>query len=221
MPVDNKGNDRLPQPLPASFYDRNPQRVAIDLIGKSLICQSPEGLCGGMIVETEAYLATNDPASHAHRGPTRRNRSMFGKPGLLYVYTIHAKHCCNAVTQPEGVGSAVLIRALKPVWGLDLMRCRRRQDALLRLCRGPAMLCQALSIDLQHDGCNLADTEVVWIGCSHEETFDGPIVSAPRIGISQAMDRRLRFFIRDHPFVSGPKFWHAQATPLRRRSDRR
>ncbi|MEZ6092282.1 MAG: DNA-3-methyladenine glycosylase [Pirellulaceae bacterium] len=204
-----------PLPLPEAFYDRAPQHVASDLIGKSLIRRTDDGICGGLIVETEAYLASNDPASHAFRGQTKRNSSMFGPPGSLYVYTIHAKYCCNAVTQQEGIGSAVLIRALEPVWGVRLMQNRRQQEEPLRLCRGPAMLCQALAIDLRHDGASLKDDSVVWIGDRPPKVKLGPIVATSRIGISQAVERQLRFFVRDHPFVSGPKNRHSQGRRVR------
>ena len=124
----------------------------------------PDQILGGLIVETEAYLAADDPASHSHRGPTPRNRSMFAEPGTLYVYSIHAKYCMNAVTEAEGVGSAVLIRAMEPIWGIELMQFARGTEDRLRLCRGPAMLCQALSIDRSYDGSDISETSSdLWI----------------------------------------------------------
>jgi DNA-3-methyladenine glycosylase len=96
------------------FFLRSPAEVARDLIGCELIRHDSEGPAGGIIVETEAYLAQGDPASHSHRGLTPRNRSMFGKPGLVYVYTIHSRYCFNMVTEGTEIGSAVLVRALEP-----------------------------------------------------------------------------------------------------------
>ena len=213
MPNDANRSQRMIHPLSERFYRRCPSIVARGLIGKTLFHQTAEGLCGGIIVETEAYLATNDPASHSARGQTRRNRSMFGPPGRLYVYTIHAKFCCNAVTQPSGKGSAVLIRAIQPRWNISVMQHRRKQMSELRLCRGPAMLCQSLSIDLQQDGCDVTRLGSVWIGRSVTRIKPQEIVAVPRIGISQATDLPLRFIHRGNPFVSGPKFWHDITCP--------
>ncbi|QDV70569.1 3-methyladenine DNA glycosylase [Rosistilla carotiformis] len=200
-----------PKPLAPSFYRRPPEIVARALIGKTLLHRRDDQVVGGVIVETEAYLAQSDPACHAARGMTPRNRTMFGPEGRLYVYTIHAKYCLNAVTQRAGVGSAVLIRAIEPRWGIEVMQQRRGQHASDRLCRGPAMLCQAMGIDLQHDGVCLTETTTVWIGRSVQRIIASQIVTAPRIGISQAKEIPLRYFVRNSPFVSGPKYWHKTA----------
>ena len=108
--------------LPRSFYDRSPATVARELLGKALLRRLDGQWLGGWIVETEAYLSDGDLASHSARGRTRGNAAMFGPPGTLYVYPIHAKYCMNAVTESDGTGSAVLIRAMEPVWGIDRMR---------------------------------------------------------------------------------------------------
>src|SRR5690606_29404774 len=105
-------------PLPRSFYGREPALVARELLGKRLLRQSPEGLTSGRIVETEAYLSSNDPACHATRGQTRKNTTMFGPAGHSYVYMIHSRWCLNAVTETVGKPSAVLIRAIEPLDGL-------------------------------------------------------------------------------------------------------
>lgn len=194
-------------PLPREFFDRAPQDVARDLLGKALIRQTDDSrnagsLTGGLIVETEAYLAQGDEASHSHRGPRPRNRSMFAGPGTLYVYTIHAKFCLNAVTEQAGVGSAVLIRALEPVWNLALMHERRKRDDPRELCRGPAKLCQALSVDLAHDGGDLCSPKSIWIEPGVSIAPDC-ITATPRIGIRRAADHRLRFFVDGNRFVSG------------------
>lgn len=199
---------KWPQPLANSFYRRPADRVARALIGKSLLRRCDDQVIGGIIVETEAYLASDDPACHAARGETRRNHTMFGPAGRMYVYTIHAKFCLNAVTQREGLASAVLIRAIEPIWGIDGMQQRRGQMERLRLCRGPSMLCQALAIDLRHDGICLTQADQIWIGRGTRRVDRNQIVAAPRIGISQATDLPLRYFVRNNPYVSGPKYWH-------------
>src|SRR6185312_8955522 len=133
--------------LGREFYERDPALVARDLVGKRLLRETSAGICGGRIVEVEAYLSRRDPACHASRGPTRRNAAMFGPPGHAYVYMIHSRWCLNAVTEPEGMPSAVLIRAIEPLEGLELMHQRRRTEIVRDLARGPARLCEALAID--------------------------------------------------------------------------
>jgi len=191
-------------PLPIDFYCRDPALVGRELIGKLLWRETSAGLCGGRIVEAEAYLSQRDPACHASRGRTQRNASMFGPPGRAYVYMIHSRWCLNAVTEPEGVPSAILIRALEPLAGIDLMRQRRRTEVLRDLARGPARLCEALAIDRTYDGWDLTAGRELWI--SSAETANGPppkIATSGRIGISSAQRRLLRFFVADNSFVSG------------------
>jgi DNA-3-methyladenine glycosylase len=188
--------------LPREFYDRDPALVARDLLGKLLVRRSPEGTCAGRIVETEAYLSANDPACHANRGQTLRNAAMFGPPGHAYVYMIHAKWCFNTVTEAEHCGSAVLIRALEPLAGIELMQLRRGTDKLLDLARGPARLCQALDITRQLDGWDLTRRKSLWIADDGSQPAE-KIVATPRIGISQAVDLPLRFCYAGNRFVSG------------------
>jgi DNA-3-methyladenine glycosylase len=192
-----KRHDCLPRP----FYDRPTEVVARELLGKALIRKLDGQWLGGWIVETEAYLAEGDLASHSARGKTRSNAAMFGPPGTLYVYPIHAKYCLNAVTENDGVGSAVLIRAIEPVWGIESMRTNRGTDDLRRLTRGPAMLCQAMRVDRSFDATELAGASKVIIAEGHFDVTE--ITATSRIGISSSQDLQLRYFIDGNPFVSG------------------
>jgi DNA-3-methyladenine glycosylase len=192
-------------PLSRDFYDRNVVAVARALLGKCLVRISDDGLTAGGIVEVEAYLPQGDPASHAHRGPTRRNASMFGPPGHAYVYAIHSRWCLNAVTQPAGIASAVLIRALEPLHGIALMQRRRQVDNVRDLARGPARLCEAFAIDRAFDGWDLTRGEVLWIADPPASAVSGQapqIAVSTRIGVTAARDLPLRFFLPANPFVS-------------------
>ncbi|MFK8114568.1 MAG: DNA-3-methyladenine glycosylase [Rubripirellula sp.] len=189
--------------LPRSFYDRPTETVAKELLGTALLRRIDGNWLGGLIVETEAYLPIDDPASHSARGETRSNSSMFARAGTLYVYPIHAKYCLNAVTQSEGLGCAVLIRAIEPLWGIEVMQGNRGQESLVRLTRGPAMLCQALQVDRSQDGLDLVGDRDLLIASAD----GGPlrIAATPRIGISKAQNARLRFLLRDNRYVSGKR----------------
>jgi DNA-3-methyladenine glycosylase len=189
------------RPLPAAFYDRETELVARDLLGAILEHRSPGGTTRGRIVETEAYLGPHDPACHAAAGLTRRTRTLHGPPGRAYVYFIYGMHWCfNAVTREEGHGSAVLIRALEPLAGLDLMRERRgtRRDA--DLTSGPARLCDALGISGVHDGVRLDRGPLRILG--GPPLPDEDVAVTPRIGITKAADWPLRFFVRESRAVS-------------------
>jgi DNA-3-methyladenine glycosylase len=180
-------------PLPREFYRRDPREVAPALLHKVLA----QGPCRGLIVETEAYRGPADPASHAYRGPTPRNATMFGPPGRLYVYFSYGMHwCANAVCGDEGEGLAVLIRALRPVAGLEQMWARR--PAARRpedLCGGPARLCQALAIDKANDGDDLVTGAQ---GTTVEDDGVAPpaeVVCTTRVGISVAAEERWRWYV--------------------------
>lgn len=191
-------------PLPRDFYARDPAVVARDLIGMLLFRESAEGLAGGRIVEVEAYLSSRDPACHASRGMTRRNATMFGPAGHAYVYMIHSRWCLNAVTEDVGLGSAVLIRAIEPLAGVEQMQARRWKERLLDLARGPARLCQALDVTKAQDGWDLTLGRALWIAADGE--LNGTplkITRSGRIGISSAQRRLLRFYLAGNPFVSG------------------
>lgn len=192
------------QPLPRRFFARPTLEVARALIGKTLMRATGDGAAGGVIVETEAYVAAVDPAAHAYRGQTRRNRSMFGPPGHAYVYVSYGMHhCLNVVTEAEGEAAAVLIRAIEPTIGLDLMRSRRGTLISDRdLCRGPGRLCQALALTLADDGADLLGP-ALWIADTPGFPDNATIVATPRIGISRAAEWPWRFIIPDNPYVSG------------------
>jgi len=190
-------------PLAPAFYAQPTLDLARALLGKTLVRRTAEGVTAGIIVETEAYVAAIDPAAHAYRGQTPRNRSMFGPPGHAYVYRIYGMHVClNVVTEPAGQAAAVLIRAVEPTCGRELMRARRGAGVPDRdLCRGPGRLCQAFAITLALDGASLHGPEL-WVA----ETLGGapPAAAAsPRIGISHAADWPWRFYVPGNRYVSG------------------
>jgi len=177
--------------------------LAKTLIGLVLVRDARAGLCAGKIVEVEAYVG-NDPASHAYRGQTSRNRSMFLEPFRAYVYRIYGtSFCFNVTAQSEGEGEAVLVRALEPLEGLPLMMERRGTQRMRDLCRGPGRLCQALSIDSNDDGQDLIGSADLYLA---DARFASPLIrKSKRIGITKAAHRHLRFYERGNPFVSGPK----------------
>jgi DNA-3-methyladenine glycosylase len=206
-----------PSLLPQRFFLADTRVVAQRLVGYLLLRREKDGsTTGGRIVETEAYRH-DDPASHSFRGPTERNAAMFLPPGHAYVYRSYGIHWCfNVVTGPRAVGEAVLIRAIEPLWGLDLQRERRAlrseqhphttdpRHIDRRLSNGPGKLCQALEIDRSHDGLSLTDpASPVQILCP--PTGDTPpeqIDSTARIGISRASDKPWRFTLRGSRFLS-------------------
>lgn len=186
-----------PKALDHDFYDRDAREVAVDLLGCGLVSESPEGVTSGVIVETEAYRP-DDPACHAYenRG-TMRNRTIFGPPGTAYVYLSYGIHTLlNVVCEPEGVGSAVLIRALRPVEGLDLMRSRRGRNDL---CTGPGKLTRALGLDLSLDGHDMSRSPLYVLP---GEPPGGEIVATTRIGISRGTDLPWRYLVEGEPNVS-------------------
>ncbi len=188
--------------LPISFYSTyDTPTIARNLLGKTLVYESHRGRISGRIVETEAYLATHDPASHSARGQTRRNASMFGPPGTSYVYLSYGMHhCLNVVCQREGVGEAVLIRALEPLAGIALMRQNRGKRSDKELTNGPGKLCQALGIDLSLDGHSLLEAPL----CLLTGTPPAEIAASPRIGISVGRELLLRFYEAGNSHISLP-----------------
>jgi DNA-3-methyladenine glycosylase len=184
--------------LGPGFYDRPVLEVARALIGCVV---SREG-ASGVIVETEAYH-DSEPASHAFVGLTPRTATLFAEPGRAYVYRSYGIHAClNAVCERPGVGAAVLIRALEPLAGVELMRARRGRQALRDLCSGPGKLTEALGIGLADNGCDLARGPVVIAG--RPAALRDPSISvSPRIGITKATELPWRFWVTGSPFVSG------------------
>ena len=190
--------------LSRSFYARSPLEVAPELLGK-VLCRVRRGaITSGKIVEVEAYLGSDDPASHAYRGMTPRNRAMFGPPGHAYVYFTYGNHfCMNVVTGDAGRASAVLIRALEPVDGIPVMKRRRGCHTVEDLTSGPGKLCQALGIDRTLYGHDLSDRPL-WI---KDDGMTPPHhVTTTRVGISAGIDLPYRYLIPDSSCVSrGPK----------------
>jgi DNA-3-methyladenine glycosylase len=173
------------------------------LIGKVVVHDLPAGRLSGRIVETEAY-PPGDPAGHHFRGPTPRIRSMYLAPGHAYVFFNYGAHfMLNVVSEPSGTAAAILIRALEPLDGIELMQRHRKTTHLLDLTRGPGRLAAALQIDRRHDGLDLCAPGALWLGVTRRPT--GPIGKSVRIGISRAADLPLRFYESGNPFVSGPK----------------
>ena len=200
---------RTRQRLTSEFYSQTTVEVARSLLGKVIVRQLDSGqTLAGIVVETEAYLSAEDPASHSFRGLGRKNASMFESAGTLYVYPIHAKYCLNVVAETKGRGAAVLIRAVQPMEGIEWM-CQHRgltdlTKPLVRLTSGPARMCQALAVDRNLDGADLIHGTSIWF-----ETEPAVVISqswtartSARIGISQAVDKPLRWFMDGHQFVS-------------------
>lgn len=193
--------------LPRSFYDRDTLAVARDLLGCRLVHESGGRRVSGRIVEVEAYHGEDDPACHAAVGRTLRTAPLYGQPGFGYVYLIYGMyHCFNVVTRGEGHPSAVLVRALEPVEGLDLMRARRaaRRRALggpfadRELTSGPGKLCDALGITLEDNQADLVGSQLrIEAGTAPES-----IVWTPRVGISVGTERFWRCFVKGSPHVS-------------------
>ena len=182
-------------PLSRAFYDRPTEQVARELLGKWLVHTDEGGRRIGRIVETEAYIGVHDKASHSSRGVTPRTRVMFGPPGHAYVYLIYGMHhCFNVVTEAEGHGAAVLIRALEPIEGVQ-------QSA-----SGPGLLCRALGITRSHNEVDLTQSERLRI-VDGEDAGTPRITRRPRIGVDYAgawAKRLLRFYITGNRWISKP-----------------
>jgi DNA-3-methyladenine glycosylase len=175
--------------------------LAQALLGCILVRDSAQGVTAGRIVETEAYLP-GDPACHAFRGKSARNATLFGPPHRAYVYQIYGtSFCFNLSSEPNGEGAGVLVRALEPLEGLELMRRRRATQSERDLCRGPGRLCQALEIDRSLDGIDLYTHPHLWLAEGGARAMR--VRCSARIGVTQAAERKLRFYAAGSPFVSG------------------
>jgi DNA-3-methyladenine glycosylase len=179
------------------LFGRGVHEVARGLLGCTFLVDG----VGGVIVETEAY-SPDDPASHAYRGRTTRNAAMFGPAGRLYVYRSYGIHwCANVVCEAEGIGAAVLLRALEPTAGLERMAARRGLDDPRLLCSGPGRLTQALGVTSEHDGSALDRPPFALL----PRAGDPDVVAGPRVGISSATDLPWRYSVAGSAFVSRPR----------------
>lgn len=198
--------------LPRSFYERNTVVVARELLGKLLVSKSEDGAIVGKIVEDEAYEGRNDPASHAYRGETPRNKVMFGKPGLSYIYFVYGNHyCLNATTEREGIPGAILIRAVEIVDGFQLARKNRSAKSLVELANGPGKLTKALGITKVHNGLDLTTSAELFI-CKSVKDESLEVATSKRIGIKAGSEKPWRFYMEDSKFVS--RYRAKQSMPL-------
>ncbi len=190
--------------LSLNFFQHDTITIAKSLIGIILVHESKEGVTAGRIVETEAYLSNNDPACHAARGKNKKNEAMFDKAGTGYVYLIYGtNYCFNVVTEKAGVGEAVLIRALEPIKGIELMQKRRSpKEKMKELTNGPGKLCQAMGITKEHDKADLLSPPLYLAADSFHEVQTKDITTSTRIGISKGKDKLLRFYMTGNYYVS-------------------
>jgi DNA-3-methyladenine glycosylase len=192
-----------PRPLRRGELPVDTATLAQFLIGKSLVREHPSGRMSGRIVETEAYVV-GDAACHAFRGITPRNRALFLDRGHAYVYFIYGCwHALNVSGETPGVGAGVLVRAIEPLEGIELMRARRGAEREVDLARGPGRLASALDIDRRLNGVDLCAEGPLWLGTAVRPP--GRLGRSRRIGLSREAERKLRFFERDNAFVSGTR----------------
>ncbi len=196
--------------LERSFYlNTNAVEIARNLLGKVIYSSVDKIITGGVIVETEAYKGPEDVGSHSYNGKrTVRNEMMYAEGGLVYMYICYGIHnMLNIVTGPEGSSHAVLIRALEPVTGIDVMRQRRSVfDNDKRLCKGPGALCKAMGLSKKHNGVSLAG-DTVWIEDRGTVLTDDEIIASPRVGLNITgpyRDIPWRFYIKRNPYISRP-----------------
>jgi DNA-3-methyladenine glycosylase len=211
MPIPSKRAIAAILPLDRGFFARTPRRVAKELLGKVIVRRSKGEVLTARIVEVEAYLGINDPAAHSAAGLTQRNAVLFGPPGYAYVYFIYGNHyCLNVSCEPEGQAGGVLFRAVEPLTGIATMAKARgieikSEKDLSKLTSGPGRLCEALGVTRARDnGCDLTSSDSgLWIGADRYKARR--VISTPRIGITKAADRPLRYLLAGSRFVSGPR----------------
>lgn len=185
--------------LSREFYSRSTETVAEELLGKILVHKTEEGVCGGKIVETEAYLGLDDPGSVGYRRVRNVPKSLLKSSGHAFVYFTYGNHwMLNVVARRNGLLGAVLIRAVEPLEGIDLMRKRRRVNDIRNIVSGPGKLTKAFGIDKRHDGLDLTK-DILFIEDSDEKI---DVVRTTRIGLSKGKEKLLRFYVKDNDFVS-------------------
>ncbi len=202
---------KLSAPLSSSFYNRDPQRVGRDLLGKILVRREGRKLLAARIVEVEAYLGKGDPAAHSSSGRTPRNAVIFGPPGRAYVYFIYGNHfCLNVSCLPDGVAGGVLFRAVEPLLGIDQMALAR--DILVEgprdlrnLTSGPGRLAEAFGITRLRDNDKDLTSPQSDLYIADDGSPKVRVLATVRIGITKAAERPLRYIVAGNPFVSGPK----------------
>lgn len=191
-------------PLSREFYKRDTVEVAKDLLGKLLVRKIDYAVLAGKIVETEAYRAHDDPASHAFRGKTERNSVMFGEPGHAYVYFTYGNHFCLNVTARNHLpAGAILIRAIEPIEGIEVMLKNRQVSEITNIASGPGKLTKAMSITREQNGKDLCNRRELYL--VNSDSIDYKVGFSSRIGIVRATDRLWRFFIKGNPHVSRKK----------------
>lgn len=188
--------------LPYEFYNRDTVTVARELLGKMLVREYGGVRYSGKIVETEAYLPFEDPASHNFVGKNSRNAALFGDAGRLYVHSLRQYHCMDIVTEAVDVPGSVLIRAIEPIEGIEQMKLHRKAEAVVNLTSGPGKLCQAMQITRADNGKNVFELDSDITVLEGESVGVEDMVIATRVGISKAADLPLRFYINGSPFVS-------------------
>jgi DNA-3-methyladenine glycosylase len=188
--------------LGRKFYERNPAIVAKDLLGKILVRRIDSEVLSGRIVETEAYYGEQDPASRAYRGRMKFNELMYAEPGRTFIYMVHGNWLLNIVAHLKGEVGAVLIRAIEPIHGVQVMRSQRKVEDFYSLTNGPGKLTKALAITKELNGIDVTDckSELMVLEGSSEEEFE--ISSSHRIGVRMDLPRELRFYIKGSKFVS-------------------
>jgi DNA-3-methyladenine glycosylase len=195
------GSDYMVRLLPSAFFARGTVQVAPDLLGKYLVRLKDGERMVGRIVEVEAYRGSDDPASHAFRGLTRRNAPMFGDPGHAYVYFTYGNHyCLNITTQKAGTPGAILLRAVEPVEGIDVMRRFRPNVPDSELTNGPGKLTKALAIDKSLNEQDMTIKGPLFVADPGKDDLE--IWRSTRVGIGEGLDRLWRFYIKGNPYVS-------------------
>ncbi len=186
--------------LNRSFFTQPTLRVAQELLGKYLILKQNGTWLSGKIVETEAYIGKDDPASHAHGRITPRNKIMYGAPAYAYIYFVYGNHyCLNFVTEKKGFPAAVLLRAIEPQEGILVMQKNRKSHNLKNLTNGPGKLCQALGINRKFNGCDITSD---WFFVEDRAEKIPKIVSSERIGVQKGRNKKWRFYLGKNEFVS-------------------